>query len=191
MGQYYRNTILKRDFRNEEQPVAMTLCPYDYDNGAKLMEFSWIGNGLMRRIEWLLANQFAGFNFVTVGDYSDEIEINGKNTNVYYKADDFEDSKEGKEIEASIPDYGAIPYYKYAVNLDKKEYVILKENSSKWVIHPLSLLCAFGNGRGGGDFHGDGINSVGKWAFDRILVTNDKEETKGMKEIKPRFKERY
>jgi len=39
MGQYYRNTILKPDFKNKKQPVAMTLCPYSYDNGAKLMEY--------------------------------------------------------------------------------------------------------------------------------------------------------
>jgi hypothetical protein len=189
MGQYYRNTILKPDFKNEKQPVAMTLCPYNYGNGAKLMEFSWIGGRLMKRIEWLLANTFAGSNFVTVGDYADAVD----GVDLYSKASEFEDSKDYKKIETTIPDYDKIPYYKYAVNLDKKEFVTLKEFTPPvFTIHPLSLLCAFGNGRGGGDFYGKtGSKSVGKWAFDRILVTNDKTKTDGFKQIKPYFKEDY
>ena len=188
MGQYYRNTILKPEFKNKKHPVAMTLCPYNYDNGAKLMEFSWIGNGLMKRIEWLLANTFAGSNFVTVGDYADEVD----GVDFHSKACEFEGGKVCKDIETTIPDYGEIPYYRYAVNLDKNEFVILKEVTENWIIHPLSLLCSFGNGRGFGDYYGKtGSKSVGKWAFDRILVTNDKTKVNGLKEIRPKFKEEW
>ena len=187
MGQYYRNTILKPDFKNEKQPVAMTLRPYNYGSGAKLMEFSWIGGRLMKRIEWLLANTFAGSNFVTVGDYADAVD----GVDLFSKASEFEDSKDYKKIETTIPDYDKIPYYRYAVNLDKNEFVILKEDKKSWAIHPLSLLCAYGCGRGSGDFRAKtGSKSVGIWAFDRILVTNDKTKVNGLKEIKPKFRER-
>lgn len=42
--------------------------------------------------------------------------------------------------------------------------------TSEWCIHPLPLLTACGNGRGGGDFHegGLGYELVGLWAFDVI-----------------------
>ena len=55
--------------------------------------------------------------------------------------------------------------YKYILNLTKKEYVKIPEyNENEWTIHPLPLLCADGNGRGGGDYQGINMNKVGIWA---------------------------
>ena len=257
MGQYYRNSILSKNYKNVKQPVVATLCPYEYDNGAKLMEFSYVHNGLMKPIEWLLANDFYGYPFVTAGDYSDNIftkkyqdmtifvtnkeyfmeendecsinkikEVIGEGNyttlmtvgecpmdydecianfiedvsglrvksgiNIYEAASNFEDTKKYKTIKATIPAYDDIPDYKYIINFDKKEYTVMpKYEPKKWNINSLSLLCAFGNGLGGGDYHGTDMDFVGRWAFDRIGLTNDKNAIKGFTKITPKFKESW
>ena len=58
-------------------------------------------------------------------------------------------------------------YNKYLINYDKAQYVKLpKCKKGVWQIHPLPLLCADGNGRGGGDYNGINENMVGIWAYD-------------------------
>lgn len=64
--------------------------------------------------------------------------------------------------------------YKYILNLSKKEYVKIPEyKKNEWTIHPLPLLCADGNGRGGGDYSGSDMDKVGVWAYDRIGISNE------------------
>lgn len=81
----------------------------------------------------------------------------------------------------------------FLVNHDTKEYLSLddykkratKKYAGNWVksVHPLSLLTAVGNGRGGGDFHGDniGADDVGRWAWNLISVED--EPPKGYKRL--------
>ena len=38
--------------------------------------------------------------------------------------------------------------------------------------HPLALLTATGNGRGGGDYYGKNKESIGVWKFDEISVSD-------------------
>jgi hypothetical protein len=42
-----------------------------------------------------------------------------------------------------------------------------------YVIHPLPLLTAEGNGRGGGDYRGNYNNLCGIWSRDSISVANE------------------
>ena len=71
--------------------------------------------------------------------------------------------------------------YQYIVNLDKKMFIRMPKESkekdkygyTKMTIHPLPLLCAVGNQRGGGDYYGRNETLVGSWAYDRIGVTNE------------------
>jgi hypothetical protein len=64
--------------------------------------------------------------------------------------------------------------YKYIINFDKKVAVkIPDESRTELIIHPLPLLCADGNGRGGGDYHGSNMDLVGSWAYDRIGIGNE------------------
>jgi hypothetical protein len=58
--------------------------------------------------------------------------------------------------------------YTYLVNHTKKVYV--KKNAG---LHPLSLLTAEGNGRGGGDYDGPNMEMVGTWARDVISMENE------------------
>lgn len=69
----------------------------------------------------------------------------------------------------------------FLVNWDKRQYVdkrkvpSVKPQWSEWeqTIHPLPLLTADGNGRGGGDFDGDDpAGIVGSWARDHISLSN-------------------
>lgn len=88
---------------------------------------------------------------------------------------------------------------RYVLNHDKKEFVdisTLPVDAFGNKIHPMCLLVAEGNGRGGGDykrrsdFNGLLIDydKVGLWARDRISV-QDMEPTDDFAELKVRFLE--
>jgi len=91
--------------------------------------------------------------------------------------------------------------YKYLVNYDKGEFVDKSKvpvtevtewegKKNEWRIHPLPLLTCEGNGRGGGDFRGDGKNLLGRWSRDTIGVTSKKSDIpKDFKEINFDLKE--
>ena len=213
MGQYYRPSILKKNWKTAKQPVAASLLCYDYGNGAKLMEHSYIGNSLVRSMEYLLANMFKGYPFVWCGDYADEVTTRTGEHDVYTDAnraifkdhDGDSDTRRNKynALCESIPrmpewvegkkwnPYETIPYYKYLVNYTKKEYCVMPYNKSgEWQVNPLPLLTCNGNGRGGGDY-GIEDKRVGSWAFDRIGLTNSKKEVKGFKVIDGFFKLDY
>ena len=58
-----------------------------------------------------------------------------------------------------------------------------------WMIHPLSLLTASGNGRGGGDYRGHNKHLVGLWAGD--VISSDSKVPQGYEEITPDFREEW
>lgn len=157
---------------------------YDYGNGAKLMEHSYIGNNFVEAVEFLLINngddkgRWADSRIVWAGDYAD-LEENGKN--IYDKI--AEDNGLQFLVEA-VPSK-----YSYLVNWDKKEYVDKRKcpyfgDNNDWQIHPLPLLTCEGNGRGGGDYEGDN-DYVGTWS--RCVVNLMKEIPEGFTEITPNF----
>jgi hypothetical protein len=203
MGQYYRGVVLgKTTKRAKRIIVKQAYCCYAHNNGAKLMEHSYIGNYYVKAYELALANEFYGYPFVWVGDYADE----KYNTSVYEKANEFIDNvtrrnakkkgfylndfvfeklrKDGtieKGYEQDFiqkvvteKNFKTLPEYKYLINLDKKVFVKLPTYKPKtWTIHPLPLLCAEGNQRGGGDYYGTNSILVGEWAYDRIGIANE------------------
>lgn len=82
--------------------------------------------------------------------------------------DDFAEKYSYEEVGGNQLDY------KYILNFDKKQYVKIPQyNENEWTIHPLPLLCADGNGRGGGDYSGSDMDKVGVWAYDRIGISNE------------------
>ena len=82
---------------------------------------------------------------------------------------------------------------KFLVNYDTKEYIDLNEYKAASVdkhgIHPLPLLTAVGNDRGGGDFHegNTGYENVGIWAWH--LISIDDKPPKDFSEFPLMFKE--
>lgn len=168
MGQYFKPCVLKRHFEyHKEDAVISSLSAWDYMCGAKLMEHSYVGNVFVDAAMKLIAKH-NGQPFVWCGDYADEyFTKNGVECNAYRLA---------RENSTDIYiDLTHRENYKYIVNYTKREYIEVPDYSEeKWVVHPLPLLCAAGNGNGGGDYSSKAINAdkVGIWAYNRIGVTN-------------------
>ena len=75
MGQYYNCIVLKKDWKETQKPILAALSPYDFDNGAKLMEHSYIGNDYVSAFEALINKEngeYAGYPIIWAGDYADE-----------------------------------------------------------------------------------------------------------------------
>lgn len=216
MGQYYNPSVLRKNWKTAKNPVLVSLKCYDFGNGAKLMEHSYIGNSFVRSMEYLLANDYKGHPFVWCGDYADHVETKTGEHDIYHDAslfiyEDYDSPTNDKKsrkylaLKDSIPampeyvegevwnPYKTIPYYKYLVNYSKKQYCIVPEfdiKSDEYKVHPLPLLTCSGNGRGGGDYGLDD-GRVGIWAYDKIGLTNDEDEVAGFKEIDGFFKLDY
>ena len=178
MGQYYRGVILKDniDVTNiTSNDIHEAFCCYEHDNGAKLMEHSYVNNWYVKAYENELANECFGNHFVWVGDYAD--------SNLFDLAYDFIKAKriniaekQGYYDFKSVTDYDELvsTTYEYIINFTKKMFIrIPKEIDDCLVIHPLPLLCADGNGRGGGDYYGSNMELIGSWAYDKIGVANE------------------
>lgn len=189
MGQYYRiiNTD-KKEF----------LCPYDFDNGAKLMEWSYLKNNMCLSLFYLLNDRWKGDHVYVVGDYAElddpnevwyntlknemqKLNMSSEDSLYSYACDHFENISKEFSKKAYTP--------KYIYNTAKKQYIDLKHCPVAWVwqdkkrnkagvskINPLSLLLAISNNRGGGDFRNDINDYVGSWCdtTDSIIVSKEK-----------------
>jgi hypothetical protein len=188
MGQYYKPISLEK---------KQGIRPWDYENGAKLMEHSYIGNGLVAVVESVIAEggEWFGDRIVWGGDYADpEVDENGE-----VITSTWTDEKTGKVTPYDVtlydmvsdnlikPDEVKRPKYRYLVNMDTKEYVDFNHVPVDHVwqdgpkgrkypikIHPLPLLTCEGNGRGGGDYRTKESELIGKWARNRVTVTTKK-----------------
>ena len=171
MGQYYKQAIEQ----DGNLDIFDTQTVNDW-NGRKLMEHSWIGNSFMDAISERIHNKPA--NIVWCGDYANEpqdfITIDWINYETIYP----KDGREPQLLE-ELPerfDYS----HKYLVNHTNKCYVDFDLYMSKckdkdgWILHPLSLLTAVGNGRGGGDYNENCADyyMVGAWAGNNIEITD-------------------
>lgn len=81
---------------------------------------------------------------------------------------------------------------RYIINETKKEFVDMWDIISldAWQIHPLPLLTADGNGRGGGDYHGTDLAYVGQWAGDVIRIADNNSDVSTYTRIRPIFVEK-
>lgn len=174
MGQYYHPINLDK---------KQSLCSHDYDNGLKLMEHSWIGNNFVNTIAQLIAEGGAWFGdrIVWAGDYADpEVDENGNTIQEEYEGRKYDVtlySMYGNDEHKIKPRFtGKMPKFRYVVNLDTKEFIDMRKvplDRDGWQIHPLPLMTCEGNGRGGGDYHGESP-LIGSWARKRITVTTRK-----------------
>lgn len=211
MGQYYNPCILKKNWKQANNPVEKTLKCYDFDNGAKLMEHSYAGNNFVGAVMYLLATDYFGRPFVWCGDYADSVKTNTGEHDIYQdgqhflygKNEEWDKSPSYKKFFNRLPkvftdgEAEEIPYYRFIVNLSKKQFVeVPKFVENQWNVHPLPLLTCEGNGAGGGDYRicANGYDyrkdvRIGLWAFDRIGATNDIAEylKKGFKVIDGHF----
>ena len=165
MGQYY--CVLVED--KDGHPIRVS--PNEYNSGLKLTEHSWWENYFVNRIVAYLLNNPK--RVAWVGDYSYEEPVSIK-YNLHSLA---------YNTKFSILEVGEKEIFKekktldgfYLVNHTKEIYLDCdkyktRSNKNEWIIHPLPLLTAVGNGLGGGDYHGINEEDVGSWCYDTISV---------------------
>lgn len=153
---------------------------YDYFSGLKLMEHSWLENDFVNGV--LEAIWDNPCQVAWVGDCaSDTDDFDGRYTPEVYAAIWGEDGLPESRFE-QMPETHRDGYL---VNVELGRYVDLAEyaevatykpkwaKDGGWCIHPLPLLTAIGNGRGGGGYHGEHMEMVGAWAMDEIAYTQD------------------
>lgn len=173
-GQYYRPVLMK----NGRTTVFNRYINKEY-RCAKLTEHSWWYNPVCNYVAKQLYCERG--RLAWVGDYvkNSELKELGMNKNMKQVWD-----SKGTGITLDEERFTFSLSNKFLCNHNKKLYVNLNEyrkisNSSKsycgkdWVLHPLSILTAVGNGRGGGDYSGDHypcLDLVGTWAWDLISI---------------------
>jgi hypothetical protein len=153
MGQYFICIFLAEDGKY----IRAFVNPHNYMNGAKLVEHSYVNNSFMNAVEFMLSPQgiFYKSRLVWAGDYAD-VEESGDN--LYTMANQMEDKVVvlNKKTEC-----------RFILNHTKKLFI---SKDTLCDIHPLAILTAEGNGRGGGDYHGSDENLCGSWARDVISM---------------------
>ena len=162
MGQYYHAVLLgEKTNEADAEFIRAAIHSFPFNNGMKLIEHSYIDSQFMCAVEFLLCplGMFYKTRIVWAGDYANPEP--GSEKNLHHLS-------EGKEYltSHSLDFCMMMKPYKFIVNHTKKQYV----TKTGRVFHPLSLLTAEGNGRGGGDYHGSSEDLVGTWARDVISV---------------------
>lgn len=168
MGQYYKAFVM-----NEEGEYIFN--PLDNDSGLKLMEHSYTGNTFVNGVVETIENEPS--RVAWVGDYAnedtdfDDLYTKLVYENIWVKGND---SAFNKTPEVHLDGY--------LINHSKCKYIDLKtyieyNKEDGWCVHPLPLLTAIGNGRGGGDYRGFNDYQVGAWAMDLIEYTHEKPES--------------
>jgi hypothetical protein len=155
MGQYYYAVIL-----DANGWIRVWMAP---GFGAKLMEHSYLGGIGVGTFEWELTPE--GRHHMSrvawCGDYADVEPGLGKNLHLI--------CNERKDL-MIVPTAATLGEYPFLVNHTKRQFVDkskVPKGTGGFQIHPLPLLTCEGNGRGGGDFHGESP-LVGSWARDVI-----------------------
>lgn len=170
MGQYYTAVV--------ENEVVGKVAQYTY--GMKLMEHSWWRNNHMGAISKMIYKTKS--TVCWVGDYASEDEdwCGEEQKDYWYGAAwRYDDNKE--PILTPENAEGISLDNKFLVNHTQKIYIDCNKYHDEndrggWCIHPLSLLTAKGNGRGGGDYHSNypNFDDVGSWALDEISIEDEK-----------------
>jgi hypothetical protein len=160
MGQYYYCVLLAEDGKY----IRAWLDPLAHNNGSKLMEHSYIKNNFMLTVESNLGPNGAFYmtRVVWAGDYAEPETDSGNN--LHHMCDDQTSKAIGPSDDRNE--------YRYIINHSKNLFIDKNSLNSTGNIHPLSLLTAEGNGRGGGDYMGHNKELCGKWARD-IISVND------------------
>ena len=151
---------------------------YNNFSGLKLMEHSWLENDFVNGVLEAIWDKPA--RVAWVGDYADD----EYDFDEYYTKEVYEAAwGETKKPELPFDEVPTIHRTGFIVNHDKGQYIDLEryakasascpswDKGNTWVTHPLPLLTAIGNGRGGGDYWGTNNGLVGSWAMDSIVFT--------------------
>lgn len=188
MGQYYCATTIDKEGKLTVYSLQPTIFKetrnYDYYNGIKLMEHSWVGNSFTDFFSKLIYKKPIAVAWV--GDYANDAKEQTYECNPDFRipCEQYEDfykavwSDDSEHVDFEIGKRHFNYRGKYLVNHTKKCYFSMTpfaHKKSEWTIYPVSLLCAVGNGLGGGDYHKNSPDShlVGSWALDIISIEDE------------------
>jgi len=178
MGQYYFPTIIR------PTGEIYHFDPNHFGSGLKLTEHAYVGNGTVNAV---LSELHDGDRLAWVGDYADFSEFCRINDRHFTS-----DNQLFVDMLSYImhhDGHGGNTLFRpprYILNTTKNEYIDMEEWTvdhvpAEYILHPLPLLCAIGNGAGGGDYYGPDEEACGRWAFDLIELSD--EEPAGMENI--------
>lgn len=162
MGQYYHAYTKNAS----EERVWSLQCTnftetrnFDWYVGLKLREHSWYGNILTDAMSLYLYHNPT--QIAWIGDYATSAEM-------YDKCWSDEGGNEFHFVVSDMPfDYTG----KWLVNHTTKEaFAMDKPANADWVMYPVSLLTACGNGLGGGDYYGASKAVIGIWAMHVLSI---------------------
>ena len=171
MGQYYIAVVV-----SGTGSILGFYRPWGFGEGAKLLEHSHEGSNLVQGICRVLV---AGpQRIVWAGDYADP-EPNDM-PNLYDQCQDLEPGM-GPDTVPSVSEDVPIHSYTLLVNHDLNMFVRLDGAGSD--LHPLPILTAEGNGRGGGDLYASHpwFPHTGTWS--RCLLSLQLEAPEGFTEL--------
>ena len=153
-------------------------------SGMKLTEHSWVENDFVNGVMELIERNPSMVAWV--GDYADEdYDFDGRYTKEVYACAWYDDCHDSPfEMFPDTHKDGYIVNHSKGEYIDLAKYVEANEKDG-WCVHPLPLMTAIGNGRGGGDYRGCDEDVVGRWAMDTIEYAHEKPT--GFTEISPRF----
>ena len=172
MGQYY-TPVLK-----DKNGNFTAFYSHTYGSGLKLMEHSYVGNNFVNAV----CNElYKNPHYVCwEGDY---VEIDELMETGWF-ATEQEASAHYRNVWSD--DNGKVCFVKpcaenqkydwsdenYLINHTKKIFLEVPKEGD-YVVHPLPILTAKSNGRGGGDYWGINRDAAGKWWGDLIEISNE------------------
>lgn len=190
MGQYYYPTI-KKDRALEQ------FCSLDCDSGMKLTEHSYLGNRFVDAVLSSLIDEPG--RLCWLGDYAtksdfDALGVKEETAKLMLAAMGMFCSKDSDPENLYLHYADCSPSETaseaFVVNHSKKEYVDLKlcrkfmpEDRFGMKLHPIPLLTAAGNGKGGGDYYGSNMGMVGRWCCDEIQLMPDVSSLKDYSDV--------
>lgn len=197
MGQYYQ-PVLRKQTKGKHVKTRFAYA-WDYGIGLKLGEHSYVENDMVNDVCWALVENPQ--RVIWFGDYTekgDSLKLTeGQITYLWNIL--WGDEKESKQF-SKIPQYNEKNPFNwdqewYLINQTKKEYINMRDyqekaphcwekdgevtEQEKWIYHPLPLLTCSSNGKGGGDYWGNGRyndDKVGSWCNDVIYISHNKPE---------------
>ena len=182
MGQFYRPIIKSVQAKNFKVFNRFVNGKYTL---AKLTEHSWWENDFCNAIGKMLYNKPK--QVAWVGDYASDKEVEKSGMTVATIHDVGGIGTTFREGEFSLDN-------KFLCNHTKRVYINLSKykaestDKDSWILNPIPLLTAVGNGRGFGDYRSKiHEEDVGSWASD-IISIKDK-PLRGYKEVYIYFKE--
>ena len=202
MGQYYTAVLIKDDKNGEGH--AECYSTWKANAGAKLMEHAYYGvpyadavcAQLRRPTYEYNGDSFEPSRFAVVGDYYGDWDGFDALDEEYKLLCQVVWSRWGDALEKPLQvrqspwrTYGGECSI-YMLNSTKHECIKVEpDDIVNQEINPLFLLCAVGNGCGGGDYHGSDEDLCGSWAFDMVEIAELKEPPMGYKELRYDFAE--